>query len=246
MGAALAKLVWYAKKEQSEREYVLTEGATATLGRSSNNDIQIAERYVSRQHAVIQYREGIFVINDLGSSNGTFVNEKKITAPFPLFAGDNIRLYEALLTFSAAQADDVAEAQKTGRLIVAADADGQGSLTITNGPQEGETVPLTLASTLIGRATSDADWGIMIQDRSVSRPHARIEQQETGWFLYDLDSRNGTHVNGHEVHGDGRQLFDGDTVVLGSSILLFRIGWEAIVDQPPVTSLLSDEEHNPS
>ena len=44
------------------------------------NDIQIAEQHVSRQHAVIQYRDGFFMINDLASSNGTFVNDQAVQA----------------------------------------------------------------------------------------------------------------------------------------------------------------------
>ena len=54
-GEPLAKVIWEDVITEERREYVLTEGATATIGRSSNNDIQIPEQHVSRQHAVIRY-----------------------------------------------------------------------------------------------------------------------------------------------------------------------------------------------
>lgn len=239
MGEALAKLVWHDVMAGVEREYVFTEGATATIGRSASNDIQIAEQFVSRQHAVIQYREGIFMISDLGSSNGTFVNEKRITDPFPLFAGDAIRLYGPTLTFEAVRAGDAELAQQSGMLISAADVDGQGSLVITNGPQEGRNIPLLLDLVRIGRATRGADWEIALQDRSVSRPHAQVERRPEGWYVHDLQSRNGTRVNGQDIPEAGWHLRDGDTLVLGGSILLFRIGWEPASDLPP-TSLPKD------
>lgn len=236
MGEALAKLVWTDAVQHAQHEYVLVEGATATIGRSSNNDIQIAEQYVSRQHAVIQYREGIFMLSDLGSSNGTFVNDKPIQEPFPLFAGDEIRLYDSVITFMAVRAGDAELAQQSGMLITAASLDGQGSLMITNGPQEGQNIPLLLDTVRIGRATNNAEWEILLQDRSVSRPHAQIEHRDDGWYLRDLSSRNGTRVNGQAVTTDIWQLRDGDTIILGSSILLFRIGWEPNNSIPMTTA----------
>lgn len=150
----LAKLRWVDPTTQSTKEYILNEGATATIGRASSNDIQIPEQHVSRQHAVIRYRDGFFMINDLASSNGTFVNDKQIIAPAPLLAGDKIRLFEPILEFLA-----VAEAEEFGedsQVIRAADPNGQASFIITNGPQEGQSIALLIDELYIGRATSSA------------------------------------------------------------------------------------------
>lgn len=224
---ALAKIV-YIRPNAEPQEFVLSEGATTSIGRSSNNDIQIPEQHVSRQHAVIRYRDGMFMISDLGSSNGTFVNEMRVEEQMPLIAGDEIRLYVPVLKFMALRDGDAAEAEKTGTLITAPQPGGQGSLTVTNGPQEGQTIPLLLKSVTIGRATRDANWQVMLQDPSVSRPHARVELSSDSWTLYDLGSSNGTTVNGTPVTPDlGYKLNDGDTIALGGSIMLFRIGWQA-------------------
>jgi len=231
---ALAKLVWQDPNTEELCEYVLVEGSTATIGRSSNNDIQISEQHVSRQHAVVNYRDGIFMITDLGSSNGTYVNEKRIDEPFPLFAGDEVRLYVPIMKFEAAGAADMQLAEETGRLIVPTSPTGQGSLVVTNGPQEGQTIPLLLDKVTIGRATHNATWEVLLQDPSVSRPHARLQRKDDArWYLFDLDSSNGTAVNHQDVDAkDGVVLNDGDMITLGGSILLFRSGWIAPDDKP--------------
>src|SRR5260221_14053903 len=115
----IAKITWEDPTNHERREFVLIEGATASIGRSSTNGISIPERHVSRQHAVIAFRDGIFTIADLGSANGTFVNDRRLTDPFPLAHGDIIRLYVPVLNFSAMVTDEDQEsARKTGSLIV--------------------------------------------------------------------------------------------------------------------------------
>jgi pSer/pThr/pTyr-binding forkhead associated (FHA) protein len=223
---ALGKLRWADPHTQQIQEYVLTEGATVTIGRSSNNDIQIAEQHVSRQHCVINYRDGMFMISDLGSSNGTFVNDEQIAKPFPLFAGDKVRLYVPMLDFLMPDDDDMRIAEESGHLITAA-IDGQASLIVTNGPQEGQTIPLLLDEVKIGRATSNAQWEIVLQDPSVSRPHAVLKRTEAGWTITDLGSSNGTMLNSQSLDGTPRNLTDGDMLTLGGSILLFRSHWHA-------------------
>src|SRR5258706_16306657 len=99
--AGLAKIIWDDPDSSEKREFVLAEGATASIGRSSTNDISIPERHVSRQHAVIAFRDGMFTISDLGSANGTFVNDRRLLEPFPLAHGDVIRLYVPSIGFSA-------------------------------------------------------------------------------------------------------------------------------------------------
>ncbi|MBZ0298322.1 MAG: FHA domain-containing protein, partial [Anaerolineae bacterium] len=139
---SLAKITWSDPKTEETQEFVLTEGATASIGRMENNDICIPEQHVSRQHAVINYRDGIFMITDLGSANGTFVNDRQLDGPFPLASGDEIRLYVPLLRFSATVTEeDERNAQEHGTLITPTNGTGKGKLIITTGPQEGQTIP---------------------------------------------------------------------------------------------------------
>ncbi len=221
----LAKITWRHPQTDVVQEFVLTEGATATIGRQAGNDICIPEQHVSRQHAVINYRDGVFMITDLGSANGTFVNDNQITAAFPLASGDVIRLYVPILQFSAAVTDEEHRlAEEHGTLITATINTGKGKLIITNGPQEGHTIPLLLNKVTVGRATSKANWEIGLQDPSVSRPHARLELVDGNWVVFDLGSANGTLVNNGMITEKGRPLRDGDIMTFGATIVLFRAG----------------------
>lgn len=64
----------------------------AVLGRGDGNEALIPDPEISRQHARIVLTEDGFVISDLGSVNGTFVNGARIQAPTPLRDADRIRL----------------------------------------------------------------------------------------------------------------------------------------------------------
>ncbi len=223
--AAIAKITWTHPVSGEIQEYVLTEGATASIGRQAGNDICIPEEHVSRQHAVISYRDGLFLITDSGSANGTFVNDVQLKQAFPLSAGDVIRLYVPELRFFAAvTAEEEATASQKGMLITATISTGQGKLIVTSGPQEGQTIPLLLSKVTVGRATNKADWEIGLQDPSVSRPHARLERIHNNWMVYDLNSSNGTMVNDVVVNDKGHVLRDGDLVVFGKTYVLFRAG----------------------
>jgi len=222
---SLAKVTWQHPQSGTIQEFVLTEGSTATIGRQAGNDICIPEQHVSRQHAVINYRDGIFMITDLGSANGTFVNDRQLTEAFPLASGDVIRLYVPVLNFSATVTDeDQRNAEERGTLITATISTGKGKLIITTGPQEGSTIPLLLNKVTLGRATSKSDWEVGLQDPSVSRPHARLEMIDNNWVVFDLGSANGTLVNNTAVNEKGRPLRDGDILTFGATIVLFRAG----------------------
>ncbi len=219
----LAKLSWRDPKTGVLQEYILEEGATATIGRSSSNDIHIPEQHVSRQHAVIRYVDGVFVITDLGSANGTFINDQQITEPYPLFSGDRIRLFVPEIVFSATVTQEERDrAEEKGTVITATMAGGKGSLIISNGPQEGQVIPLLLEEVRVGRATNNADWEIALQDPAVSRPHARLHCAENHWVIYDLGSSNGTFVNDNPVSEKGRPLRDGDIIQMGTTLIVFR------------------------
>ena len=62
-----------------------------TIGRQEGNTIVLADPQASRHHATIFWQNGSYVIQDMGSANGTFVNEKRIAAPQPLRDGYVIR-----------------------------------------------------------------------------------------------------------------------------------------------------------
>lgn len=67
------------------------------LGRDPDCSVHLAEESVSKQHARLTCEAGQFSIDDLGSSNGTFVNGRRIHAPAELRPGDLIRLGAVIL-----------------------------------------------------------------------------------------------------------------------------------------------------
>ena len=80
---------------------VLTICVNRTLiGRSLDCDIRVANQEVSRHHVVIYREDGITMIRDLDSANGTFVNEVRIAErPIPIITGDTVMLGNLAFTY---------------------------------------------------------------------------------------------------------------------------------------------------
>lgn len=61
-------------KEENKTQHYAIDSDTVTIGRSSENDIQISDKYISREHVRIRQKGDKYFVKDLGSENGTFVN----------------------------------------------------------------------------------------------------------------------------------------------------------------------------
>lgn len=86
-----------------------------TVGRVQGNDIVLAKRNVSKQHARLSLKNDQAIVVDLGSTNGTWVNGRKITSPHPLKKGDKIYIADFILTLEPAN-DDAERRSATPRL----------------------------------------------------------------------------------------------------------------------------------
>jgi hypothetical protein len=82
-------LVERATGHDSGIAYDLSEGAT--LGRG-DVEIRLDDPFASSRHARISRQGHVFVIEDLGSTNGTYLNEEPLNGPQPLHPGDRIRI----------------------------------------------------------------------------------------------------------------------------------------------------------
>jgi pSer/pThr/pTyr-binding forkhead associated (FHA) protein len=80
------------------RSYPLHRGET-TLGRSSGNDIVLPDETVSRRHCRIYWAGGRYILEDLNSRNGTYLNKEQIQMAF-LAPGDTIQLGDQVLQFT--------------------------------------------------------------------------------------------------------------------------------------------------
>jgi adenylate cyclase len=63
-----------------------------SLGRHQNNSIQLLDKIVSKEHCILEQRDGGFVLRDLGSLNGTYVNGERVRGEMMLRHGDEIAL----------------------------------------------------------------------------------------------------------------------------------------------------------
>ena len=77
--------------------YSLSEGAV--LGRGDQADIQLQDTFASSQHARLAPQGDVMVLEDLGSTNGTYLNEEPLRGPQPLHPGDKIRIGDSSFTF---------------------------------------------------------------------------------------------------------------------------------------------------
>jgi DNA-binding winged helix-turn-helix (wHTH) protein len=92
-------------------------------------------------------------------------------------------------------------------------------LEITFGPRKGEFVAVEKTPWLMGRDTS-CDYPV--ENERLSRQHVQIASQGGRWFVTDLQSTNGTYLNGHKLlANEEKALTDGDEIQLGK-IIVFR------------------------
>jgi len=76
-------------------------GDTILIGRSPDATLDLHDQYMSTRHAVITRTGSGFVLEDLGSTNGTFVNERRITTPTPITPSDTIRIGRTTMILDA-------------------------------------------------------------------------------------------------------------------------------------------------
>src|SRR5687768_8712061 len=75
-----------------------------TIGRVQGNDIILPKGNVSKRHSRIVLKDNRFIVVDLKSTNGTYVNGRKITSPLVVKAGDKIYIGDFILTLDEAGA----------------------------------------------------------------------------------------------------------------------------------------------
>ena len=82
------------------------EGDQLTIGRDSTNGVAINDAEISRKHARLVFQGGKYVLEDLGSTNGTFVNGQRLGGPYVLKPGDVVSLGEQIVLMYDAIAGD--------------------------------------------------------------------------------------------------------------------------------------------
>ncbi len=210
----------------ADRSLALTQQVTI-LGREPDCDIVVPDQQASRHHAELRWDHGHIALVDRGSLNGTRLNGQRVWGQVPLREGDVIQIgahhYRVDLAAStgngqttAAAAD--ADSEDTRKVPNAAKGSTSSPvlgraivLVAEDGPKAGTRWELGGPISSIGR---DASCDVSVPDSSVSRRHAQVIRQASGIYVQDLDSQNGTRLNG-EVLSAPAPLHEGDVLQVG-------------------------------
>lgn len=95
--------------------------ARAVVGRDTDCDVVLASRSVSRKHAIVERSGDSWVVRDLGSANGLFVEGKRVSEA-PLTAGTSLRFGDVEATFDAGGAARTTSAERLAQSLSVAPA----------------------------------------------------------------------------------------------------------------------------
>jgi putative ABC transport system ATP-binding protein len=221
-----ARLEWTQDGHQNEW---LIEKSETTVGRAPENNIFIDDQEASRFHSVIVIRDDDYLLLDLDSSNGTYVNGSKIKE-HTLQDGDHIQIGKTdfLFRLLTPEPEPAPESQTRGRIYF----EENGSKTVLN----------IGAGLKFGRSTEN---NVILRDIAASRFHCLIIPEREGYYIVDLNSTNGTYVNDTRISGR-EPLRNGDRIRVGKLEINFETfipevtpvetaAEEAIVEGPFVT-----------
>ncbi|MBW2263311.1 MAG: FHA domain-containing protein [Deltaproteobacteria bacterium] len=208
-----------------------------TVGRQEGNVIRLTERNISRRHARFFCAKGHWIIEDLGSYNGVFVNSDRVKERHAIKSGDTIQIGDYRLIFREVSETDVEEsvvivdgdvsAMPPPRLTTAVPGE-QPKLIIINGPEPGTIVSLQEGTTILGRGET---CEVQVEDVSVSREHCSVELSAEYCRIRDMDSSNGVRING--MPRNEHYLQHGDTIEMGNILVRFVVAgaWDPLLDQ---------------
>jgi hypothetical protein len=94
-GAELGRLVVVASAGDPAPGAVFALDAVTTIGRDVNNTIVVEDPFTSAEHAALTFRGRAWYLEDLGSTNGTFVNGSQVDGLAPLGFGDELQVGQA-------------------------------------------------------------------------------------------------------------------------------------------------------
>lgn len=241
----MIKLVVLNRNTNDKKVYQLKQN-TIVFGRAANCDVVLESETVSRRHAQLIVHRNLLEIEDLGSGNGTLVNQEKIAAKerVPLKRGDQIRVEEFSIDFESDAADvsvsafrkdakfeitdpDILEIKMIKKILGAFDHDKRPGLIVVTTPFQNLRAHVEDEETdfIVGR---DPQSQLAIDHQTVSRKHAKLTKKWGGFVITDLGSKNGTFVNGEKV--EEKALNDGDEVVFGTIKAVFRNPQEFDID----------------
>ncbi len=217
-----------------------------TIGRSPENDLRIENLAVSSRHARVEGEGDRCRVVDLESTNGTYVNDKKVarqtlretdavtvgkhTLHFRLVNGKGSGRSAADTGVGAAEASDLdrtmvldtrSQRERQGREAEEARRRGGkiGVLTVTQGAADQKVHELTREFTMLGK---DPDAGVRLKGLLVPRVAGFVELGKAGYSLVPPEAGGALRLNGKAI-GERTPLKDGDTIEVRGASLRFAL-----------------------
>jgi pSer/pThr/pTyr-binding forkhead associated (FHA) protein len=204
------------------KEVQLTKDKT-TLGRRPYNDIVIDNLAVSGEHAVLQMTGSEVLLEDLNSTNGTYLNGKAIKKQ-QLQNGDSIEIGKYKIKFVADGAADNFDKTMVVRAMPAAPIPARptggplgfgesvglnalhASIKVLSGAASGREVPLTKVVTTIGKP------GVAV---------AAITRRQHGFVVHHVEGAGNPTLNGSPIKAEPVSLKNGDLIELAGTQMQF-------------------------
>lgn len=226
-----------------EHPDIILETGQYTIGGDNAADITIEDKGLADIHATIMVEGSDYSVSvpneaSLVSINGKLIKDKK-----EVRSGDLLIASQVHMRLIDTATDDASPDDGKTRIRMALP---QFILRGVSGAYFGKTYPLR-GTTTIGR---HSDCHICINTEGVSRRHLQIDADATGLVIKDLDSSNGTYVNGEKI--DSRELQVGDEIRIDN--IRFLVQTPGMGDptldagkKKPVKPVVSDDsEEEPS
>ena len=210
----LAQLV-----DQSNDKVIDIDRWETSIGKSKSNDIVLNSPDAARFHAVIAKKQKEWVITDTFSKTGVLVNDEMVEGQAAIEDGDIITIGSSPFKFLCAEA--LSSEAKTQIRKEAKQMNTQNNTNIAYAVlvdvKTHRPIYLRKKDVLIGRG-NNADIQIALD--TVSSEHARIHLTSQGWALSDLNSYNGTKLNGRFIT-QPQLIFDEDMITFGERVFIF-------------------------
>lgn len=196
--------------EGIEVKHVYLTKDRTTLGRRAHNDIVLNNLAVSGDHCVFELKGLVDVsIEDLGSTNGTFVNNVKVVRRQPLHDGDLIAIGRFRIEYlTASETPSVFSSTAIQRPDTTSTHPRHASLQVLNGSSAGLEVPVVKTVTTFGKP------GVAL---------VAISHRRSGYYVALMDGQIVPSLNGLPITTEPQLLSNLDVLELAGSKLLFLL-----------------------
>ncbi len=171
------------------------------VGRSEENEVCLAQRNISREHALLvaQPDSRRVCVHDLHSYTGIKLNGKRIFESCYLNLGDYLEIGGYVISLDIDGVDSYSDANRQSQAILRSEVealpqDQHAKLVVVSNNLAGREYYLNRVEMLIGREQSEND--LVINHRSISRNHAKIVWKNNEFTIFDLSSANGVLIGG--------------------------------------------------